>query len=301
MTAPASPTPVTLGVSPARPYRGIGRAILRFARRKPLGAIGAVVLLALVMVAVLAPLVAPYDPHEYLIGDRLVSPSRTHLMGTDAQSRDLFSRIVYGARLSLQIAASAVPLAIAFGATVGLVSGYFGGVVDLVIQRCIDIMLAFPLLILLIVLVSMLGQNIVNIVVALAIGRLPSISRLVRSVTLSLRKEPYVEAARSLGASPLRILSQHLLPNIAAPLLVVASSAVGGIILAETSLSFLGFGPPVTTPSWGKMLSGDARLYMTSAPWLGIFPGLAITAVVFSASMLGDAVRDVLDPRLRSR
>ena len=300
MTAPVSAAVVVpVKMSPAS--FGFGRNLLRFATKKPLGAMGALVVFGLFVVAILAPVIAPFDPQEYLIGERLAAPSWTHPMGTDAQSRDMLSRIIYGARLSLQIVVLAVPLTIALGTTVGLVSGYFGGVVDLVIQRCIDVMLAFPLLILLIVLVSMLGQNVGNIVVALAIGRLPGISRLVRSVTLSLRKEPYVEAARSLGASPLRVLARHLLPNIAAPLLVVASSAVGGIILAETSLSFLGFGPPVTTPSWGKMLSGDARLYMTAAPWLGIFPGLAITSVVFSASMFGDAIRDVLDPRLRSR
>jgi peptide/nickel transport system permease protein len=272
----------------------------RFARRKPLGAVGAVVLMVLVFVAVFAPLIAPYDPHEFITGARLKPPSADHLMGTNAQSRDMFSRILFGARLSLQVAMLSVGLGTALGTTVGLVSGYFGGAVDLLIQRLIDIMLAFPLLILLIALVAMLGQSIENIIVALAVGSVPGTSRIVRGAVLSVRQEPYVEAARSLGARPVRILSQHILPNVSAPIIVISTSALGGIILAETSLSFLGFGPPVTTPSWGKMLSGDARIYMTVAPWLGIFPGLAISIVVFSANMLGDAVRDVLDPRLRS-
>lgn len=275
--------------------------LIASARRKPLGAIGAVVLASLVLVAVFASAIAPYDPQRFLIGARLQAPSWAHPMGTDAQSRDVLSRVIYGARLSLQVASLSVALAIVLGTTIGLISGYAGGKVDMLIQRLVDVVLAFPLMILLIALVAMLGQSVMNIVIALAIGRVPGIVRIVRGVTLSLRHEPYVEAARSLGATPARVLVQHLLPNAAAVILVVATSALGGIIIAETSLSFLGLGPPVTTPSWGKMLSGDARVYMTSAPWLGIFPGLAISVVVFSANMLGDAMRDALDPRLRSR
>lgn len=290
-----------MGVPPLAPIRRALHRIAISARKKPLGAVGAAMLLVFALIAVFAPVVAPHDPHTFIAGERLSSPSLAHPFGTDAQSRDVLSRVIFGTRLSLSIAVLAVSLTVVLGTAIGLISGYLGGKVDAVIQRLVDVLLAFPLLILLIALVAMLGQSVTNIVVALAIGRLPGFIRVVRGVTLSLRNELYVEAARALGASPARVMFRHLLPNTVATILVIATSAIGGVILAETSLSFLGLGPPVAVPSWGKMLSGDARVFMNAAPWLGIFPGLAITVVVFSANMLGDALRDLLDPRLRSR
>lgn len=282
-------------------WRGAGRLrpVVRFALRKPLGAAGAVLLLVIVLVAVFAPAIAPFDPAQNLLGQRLQPPSAAHPFGTDAQSRDLFSRIVHGARLSLTVGIASVLLGTVAGAALGVISGYLGGWVDLLLQRGVDVMLALPNLILAIAIVSMTGQSVPNVVIALAVAQAPRVCLVVRGVTLSLRAQPFVEAARTLGASDTRIMLRHLLPNVAAPVIVLVTAGLGGAIVAETSLSFLGLGAPVTTPSWGEMLSNQARRFMTVAPWLGIFPGLAITAVVLSVNLLGDALRDLLDPRLR--
>jgi ABC-type dipeptide/oligopeptide/nickel transport system permease subunit len=272
----------------------------RFARRKPLGAVSALLLLGVVLMAVFAPLIATHDPAQNIPRARLKAPSSTYLMGTDAQARDMFSRIVYGARLSLKVGILSVALGTLAGAVVGLISGYFSGAVDLVIQRCVDIMLAVPVLILAIALVALLGRSTTNVVLAIAIGLIPGASRVVRGAVLAAREHQYVESARALGAGHGRIMLRHILPNVMAPIIILATVGLGGAIIAETSLSFLGLGPPVTQPSWGEMLSNQARTFMTVAPWLGIFPGLAITITVFSVNMLGDALRDLLDPRLRA-
>jgi peptide/nickel transport system permease protein len=272
---------------------------LRFARRKPLGALSALLLVAICLVAVFAPLIAPYDPAENIRGARLQSPSADHFFGTDAQSRDLFSRVVYGARLSLQVGLGAVVLGTLVAAVVGLVSGFFSGLTDLIIQRCVDVILSVPVLILAIALVAMLGRSTLNVIVAIAIGLAPGGSRVIRGAVLAAREQQYVEAARATGASDLRLLLQHILPNVTAPIIIIASVGLGAAIISETSLSFLGLGPPVTKPSWGEMLSNQARTLMTVAPWLGIFPGAAISITVFSVNILGDALRDVLDPRMR--
>jgi peptide/nickel transport system permease protein len=274
-------------------------ALARFVRKKPLGALSALLLLAAVAVAVFAPAIATHDPAQNIPRARLQAPSSAHLFGTDAQSRDLFSRVIYGARLSLKVGLFSVALGTLVGAAVGLVSGYFSGVVDLVIQRCIDIMLAVPVLILAIALVALLGRSTTNVIFAIAIGLVPGASRVVRGAVLATREQQFIESARALGAGHVRVMVRHILPNVAAPIIIIATVGLGSAIIAETSLSFLGLGPPVTQPSWGEMLSNQARTFMTVAPWLGIFPGLAITVTVFSINMLGDALRDVLDPRLR--
>lgn len=278
------------------PWHGV----LTFARRKPAGAASLLVIVLFVVIALAAPVIAPYDPAESLPGARLQGPSWDHWMGTDAQSRDLFSRVVYGARLSLFVGISSVALGTAVGALLGLVSGYFGGKLDLVLQRFVDIVLAVPLLILVIAMVTALGQGTFNVILALAIGQAPRTALVVRGVVLQLRSQLFVEAARSGGAGHARLMFRHILPNALAPIIVLATAGVGGAIIAETSLSFLGLGAPVTTPSWGEMLSNHARRFMTVAPWLGIFPGLAITLVVLAFNLFGDALRDLLDPRLRS-
>jgi len=276
------------------------RQALTFARRKPAGAVSLLIILLFVAIALAAPVIAPYDPAENLPNARLQGPSWDHWMGTDAQSRDMFSRIVYGARLSLLVGISSVVLGTAAGALLGLVSGYFGGKLDLVLQRIVDIVLAVPMLILVIAMVTALGQGTLNVILALAIGQAPRTALVVRGVVLQLRSQLYVEAARAGGAGHARLMFRHILPNAMAPIIVLATAGVGGAIIAETSLSFLGLGAPITTPSWGEMLSNQARRFMTVAPWLGIFPGLAITLVVLAFNLFGDALRDVLDPRLRS-
>lgn len=279
-----------------RPLRGV----LRFARRKPLGAAGALIFILVCITAALASVIAPYDPLT-ASGPRLAAPSMAHWMGTDEQSRDVMSRVIYGAQLSLKVSTASIALATAGGTFIGLVSGFFGGVVDFIIQRVIDVMLSIPVLILAIALVAVLGPSTENLIIAIAIGQIPSFVRVVRSSVLVAREEQYVMAGTVLGAHAWRLMFRHVLPNVIAPVIVLASAGLGFAILSETSLSFLGLGPPITEPSWGAMLSGSTPIYMPVAPWLAIFPGVAISLVVFGANMLGDALRDEWDPRLRSR
>lgn len=295
----AESAPALAGRAEQRRRGGLGRGLVRFVRRKPLGAAGGALLVLIVLLAIFAPVIAPYDPAENIPGARLQAPSASHWMGTDAQSRDLFSRIIYGARLSLTVGILSVAVGTTVGAALGIFSGYVGGWADLLIQRGVDVMLAIPNLILAIAMVAMLGQSVTNVVIALAVAQAPRTCIVVRSMVLSIRNQPFVEAGRSLGLTDLRLMARHILPNVTAPIIVLLTAGLGGAIVAETSLSFLGLGAPVTTPSWGEMLSNQARRFMTVAPWLGIFPGLAITVVVLSVNLLGDALRDLLDPRLR--
>lgn len=280
--------------------RRAAQAIAQFVRRKPFGAAGAAVVLVFIMLALLAPVITPYDPQESLSGKRLLSPRADHWAGTDNIGRDLLSRLIEGARISLFVSICATVLGIGIGLLVGLVSGYAGGWVDAVMQRCVDVMQAFPGLILALALVAMLGASLRNVLIAVAIGGIPTASRVVRSVVLSVKQEDFVIAARLLGASTPRIVLRHVLPNTMAPIIILASVGFGTAIIAEGSLSFLGLGIPPPTPSWGSMLSGPSRRFMTVAPWMAIFPGLAISLVIFGINVFGDALRDVLDPRLRS-
>ena len=275
------------------------RRLLVLARRKPLGALGAGLMLVLVLVAALAPLLAPHDPYESISGARLLSPSLAHPMGTDNLGRDLLSRIIYGARISLMIGVLAGALGTLGGLTVGLISGYAGGWVDNVIQRVVDSLMAFPGLILALALVATLGPSLRNVMIAIAIGAIPNTSRVIRGAVLSAKQEDYVSAAHALGAPGWRIAIFHIVPNVMAPVLILASVGFGVSIIAEASLSFLGLGAQPPTPSWGVMLSGPSRRFMTDAPWMAIFPGLAISLVIFGINVFGDALRDILDPRLR--
>ena len=274
--------------------------IHRFATRKPVGMVGGVLLLALVLVAIFAPLIAPRDPYDTdPINSRYNPPSREMLLGGDSVGRDALSRLIYGTRLSLQVGLSSVLLGLTIGSLMGTTSAYFGGKFDLVMQRLIDGLMAFPALILALAVMAVLGSSINNVIAALVIVFIPGITRIIRSQVLSIKETDYVIAARAVGCGPWRIIFRHIFPNVFSTLLVLGTITLGWAIVVEASLSFLGVGVPPDIPSWGSMLSGAAQTYMRVAPWLIFGPGIAIAIAVFSVNMLGDALRDVLDPRLR--
>jgi len=274
---------------------------LRTARKKPLGTVSFLVIVLLVFTAVFAPLIAPYDPTATHPLAKLQGSSAAHLLGTDNLGRDVFSQIVLGARTSLWAGISATVCGTLLGSLIGMLSGYAGGKTDMAIQRCMDALQALPLLVLLLVVVVALGPSLWNIVWALSIGILPAAGRVVRSAALTVKNETFIEAARVVGARPLRILARHMLPNVAAIIIVIASVTIGGAILAEAGLSFLGLGVPPPTPSWGGMLTNSGRRYFELQPTLAIYPGLAISITVLAFNLLGDTLRDILDPRLRGR
>jgi peptide/nickel transport system permease protein len=272
-----------------------------FIRRKPLGAFGAALIVLFLVLAIGAQWLAPY-PFDVGIGtDRLLWPSLAHPFGTDANGRDLLSRIIWGSRVSVTIGFGAVIISTLAAVVVGVTSGYFGGWVDLLVQRVVDIWISFPALVLLVSLVAILGPGLWSTMVVLGVLLAPGTARVVRSAVLAMRHLPYVESARCIGAGHLRIVLTYVLPNVSAAILVLATTQLGTAILAESTLSFLGYGVPPPFPTWGAMLSGTGRAYMLQSPWLSIWPGLAISAAVFGFNMLGDALRDILDPRLRGR
>ena len=282
---------------PSRP----GAAAVRFARRKPVGAASGAILVLLVLIALAAPLVSRYDPITQDVPNQFRPPDRVHWMGTDHLGRDVYSRLVYGARVSLSVGLLSVGIAMLVGIVAGTTSAYFGGLLDLLLQRVIDTMMGVPALVVAMVLMFVLGSSLRNLVIAITVAYAPQFVRIVRSEALAVREADYVTAAVASGARPARILGRHIVPNTLTSVFVFATGALGGAIVAEASLSFLGLGIPPPTPSWGQMLQGAARLHMETFPWLVIFPGLAITAVVYAFTMLGDAMRDVLDPRLRQQ
>lgn len=268
-------------------------------RRQPVGFVSALVLLAIVGVAAAAPVLSPYDPIQPIDGARLQSPSWDYWFGTDNASRDVLSRVIWGGRNSLLIGATAVALGLIGATTLGVLSGYFGGWVDNVIQRTTDAMMAIPGLLFVLFVVTILGTGRWPVLLAIAAGLIFPNSRIVRSATLGVRHSMYVEAARSIGAGSPRIILQHILPNIMAPIIIIATVSIGAAITIEASLSFLGLGVPPPDPTWGQMMGGRTRGFMLTAPWMALAPGLALTIVVFAFNMLGDSLRDVLDPRLR--
>jgi peptide/nickel transport system permease protein len=285
----------------ARSFAG-GRALLacaRFAYRKPLGALGAVIVAALLVMAVFAERLAPYDYDETIRGARMKPPSAAHWLGTDNLSRDMWSRIVYGARVSVTVGVATVGLAVLLATAVGVSSGYFGGAYDLVVQRVVDAWLSFPYLVIVLSVMAVLGPGLLNVVLSLAVIVAAVNSRVIRGATIGVTQTTYVEAARAVGCGHGRIIVRHILPNVAATVIILATIGLGTAILAESALSFLGFGVPPPYPAWGAMLSGSGRTYMFRAPWMAIWPGVAISLAVFGFNMLGDALRDVLDPRLR--
>jgi peptide/nickel transport system permease protein len=274
--------------------------VLFYARRYPLGAIGAVIMIIFVFSAVFADVLAPHDPLQTLASASLHAPGAEFLMGADMMGRDMLSRIIHGARISLTVGVASILLGGSIGVIIGLMSGYLMGWFDLLMQRLIDIMQALPLLVLALVMAASLGPSLENTIIAISIPLVPNVARVVRSSTLSLREMPFVEAARAAGMSELRVALRHVLPNILAPLIVLFTAQLGAAILVEASLSFLGLGVPEPHPSWGRMLSESAAEYVRVAPWLVVFPGLAISLAVFGTNLFGDALRDILDPRQRN-
>jgi peptide/nickel transport system permease protein len=278
--------------------RGV-TGFMRFARRKPFGAMGAVIILALLLMAVFAEWIAPYSFDQQIPGARLRPPGRDFLLGTDNVSRDIASRIVYGARVTVTVSFATVFLGNLLAAAVGITSGYFRGRYDIAVQRVVDAWQSFPFLVIILSLLAVLGPGMLNVILSLSILVAAAASRVIRSATLSVVENQYIEAARALGAGHSRIMLRHILPNVTATIVVISTIGLGGIILAESALSFLGYGVPPPHPSWGSMLSGSGRTYMYLAPWMAIWPGVAISLVVFAFNMFGDALRDVFDPRLR--
>ena len=275
------------------------RQINSFARHYPLGFAGGALLVVMGIAAILAPLIAPHDPLIQDIPNRLNAPSSQYWLGTDNFGRDVLSRTLYGARISLYVGFASVGLATVVGMLIGVASGYLGGLVDLLIQRVVDMLLGFPGLILAMVMVVAIGASLNNVVFAIAVVFSPRVVRLARSSALSIKEEPYVLAAQSIGASHIRIMLRHILPNALAPVFVLATGYLGTAIVVEASLSYLGLGVPPPDPSWGNMIFAGSRGNLEAAPWLSVFPGLALALVVFSFSFLGDALRDAFDPRLR--
>jgi peptide/nickel transport system permease protein len=287
----------------AEPVGAFGRAYALWAtiRRKPLGAFSAAVLVALVLTAVFADVLAPYDPVETHPEIRLQAPSRVHPFGTDDIGRDVLSRVIHGARISLWVGLLAVGIGTLAGMIIGLLCGYCEGRLDLILQRVMDAIQAIPGLVLALAIVSVLKPSTTNAMLAIAIVIIPGNSRIVRGAVLSTKQNRYVEAAQAIGCRHPRIIVGHILPNVTAPILVIASIWLGNAILIEATLSFLGLGTQPPTPSWGLMLSSTGRAFMEQAPWLAVFPGLAISLAVLGFNLFGDTLRDAWDPKLRNR
>jgi peptide/nickel transport system permease protein len=269
------------------------------AQRHILGTVGLAIMALFVFAAVFADLICRYDPLTVDSAHALARPSWQHWMGTDSFGRDVWARIIHGARISLAVGIGSTALGGSIGVIVGLTSGYLSGWVDLLFQRVTDILQALPLLVLALVMTAALGPSLPNVIIAIAIPLVPTVARVIRANTLALRELPFIEAAKSIGMSEMRIALRHVLPNTLAPLIVLATAQLGSTILTEASLSFLGLGIPEPYPSWGRMLSESAAEYVRTAPWLVIFPGIAISLAVFGTNLFGDALRDILDPRQR--
>lgn len=297
--------PDASGVGPAAEAQEQKRSALRialtFCRRQPLGTAGLVIMLVMFAAAALAGWIAPFDPEENDFNAMMEAPSWVHLLGTDQMGRDIFSRLVFGARTALTVGFSAAFVGGAIGMVLGVASAYFGGWFDLIFQRVLDVLMAFPLIILALAVVAVFGTGVFNVIVAITIPLIPRCGRVVRASALAVREVPYVDAARALGFGHARIVLRHMVPNVMAPFLILLSAFVGQAILAEASLSYLGLGVQEPVPAWGLMLQGGAEEYATTAPWIAIFPGLAIVLAVLGISLFGDALRDAIDPKLRER
>jgi peptide/nickel transport system permease protein len=296
MAAVIETTPVAQAAPPRAPSRSL---IKRLFKQKPLGTAGGLVLLFMLVVGVFAELFAPYGYNEINMLERLQAPSWAHWFGTDNLGRDVLSRCIYGARLSVIIGCSAALLSTIISIIIGVTSGYWSGRFDMIMQRFVDAWMSFPGLIILIVVVSVFGPGMPQTIITL--GGLLGIdgSRIVRSAVVAVRENMYVHAAQSLGASSLRILWKHILPNVMPVVIVIFTTRVGTVILAESGLAFLGLGVPPPAPTWGGMLSGSGRTYMFQGPWLALAPGLCLTVMVYATNVFGDALRDLLDPRMR--
>jgi peptide/nickel transport system permease protein len=283
---------------PTRSLRALG-TLWRFCRAKPLGAIGGLLVVLMIGMAVFANWIAPYSYDETIRGARMKAPGAQFWMGTDNLGRDIFSRVVFGARVSVTVGFGAVLLGNFLATVIGITSGYFGGKYDICVQRVVDAWQSFPFLVVILSIMAVLGPGMLNVILALGVLGAAAASRVIRGATIGIIQHQYIEAARAVGAGHLRIMWRYVFPNVTATIIILATIGLGGAILAESALSFLGFGVPPPYPSWGAMLSGSGRSYMYTAPWMAIWPGAAISLAVFGFNMLGDALRDLLDPRLR--
>ena len=272
---------------------------IRLVKEKPLGTIGGVIVLILLLTGVFADFLAPYGYNVMDMAARLTGPSAAHLLGTDNVGRDLLSRIIYGARISMYVGFGVTIISTLISVTIGIISGFLGGKVDIIIQRFVDAWMCIPGLFLILTVMALLGPGLVQVILVLGVSGAIGGSRIVRSAVIGIKGNVYVEAARAVGVPVKRILIRHILPNIMAVIIISFTVHIGAAILTEASLSFLGFGIPPPMPSWGGMLSGSGRRYMLIAPWMCLWPGLALALVVYGINMLGDALRDLLDPRLR--
>jgi len=270
-------------------------------KRQPLGAFGLLIVIAMIFMAIFANILSPYDPEANAFEHMLTAPNAEFWMGTDQFGRDILTRIIYGARTALFVGFTCAVVGATGGLVLGVASAYFGGIFDLVVQRIVDVVMAFPLIILALAVVATLGPGTENVIIAITIPFIPQCARVVRSNALAIREIPYVDAARALGFSDARIILRHMVPNVMAPYLIMLTAFVGQAILLEASLSYLGMGVQEPTPAWGLMLQGGAEEYAESAPWVPIYPGLAISLAVFGFNLFGDAIRDLLDPKLRNR
>jgi peptide/nickel transport system permease protein len=275
--------------------------VLHFCRREKLGAFGMGVVIVMAVMGFSAELIAPYSPTANDFAAMTEAPSWAHWLGTDQFGRDLLSRIIFGARTALIVGLSSAFVGGAAGLVLGVGSAYFGGLIDLILQRVFDVVMAFPLIIMALAVVAIFGTGVQNVIIAITLPLIPRCARVVRSSALAIREVPYIDAARACGYSHARIILRHMVPNVVAPFLIMITAFVGQAILAEASLSYLGLGVQEPTPAWGLMLQGGAEEYASTAPWIAIFPGLAIMLSVLGINLFGDALRDELDPKLRNR
>lgn len=275
--------------------------VLDFARKRPLGAVGAALVVLTAVLALTANFVSPYDPLANDYTAMLAAPSHAHWLGTDSFGRDVLSRIIFGSRTAMTVGLGASLIGATLGTLVGLTSAYFGGRIDLVVQRVMDMFFAFPVIVLALAVVAILGTGPENVILAIATPMVPRCARVVRSAALGVREMPYIDAARASGYGHSRIILRHMLPNVMAPILIMTTAFLGEAILLEASLSFLGLGVQEPTAAWGLMLRGAAAEFAESAPWMAIFPGVAISLAVFGFNLFGDSLRDALDPRLRTQ
>ena len=273
--------------------------LIRLVKEKPLGTAGGIITLLLLFTGIFADFLAPYGMNECWVGDFMAPPSAKFWLGTDNVGRDMLSRVIFGARISVIVGLAGATLATIVSVIIGIVSGYFGGKLDLIVQRVIDAWMCIPSLILMMVIISIIGAGVWQVIAVMGLTYGVTGSRLIRGAVIGIKENVYVAAAEAIGCSTTRILTRHILPNVMAPTIILFTTRVPNVILVEASLSFLGFGIPPPAPSWGGMLSGSGRAYMYQAPWMAIWPGLALASVVYGINMFGDAVRDILDPRLR--
>ena len=287
------------GVAETKRHSWLVGFLIRLVKEKPLGTVGGIITLLLLLTGIFANFIAPYGMNECWVGDFLAPPSAKFWLGIDNVGRDVLSRVIFGARISVIVGLAGATLATIVSVIIGIVSGYFGGKLDLIVQRVIDAWMCLPSIILMMVIISIIGAGIWQVIAVMGLTWGVTGSRLIRGAVIGIKENVYVAAAEAIGCSNTRILTRHILPNIMAPTIVLFTHRVPSIILIEASLSFLGFGIPPPDPSWGGMLSGMGRSYMFRAPWMVIWPGLALSIVVYGVNMFGDAVRDLLDPRLR--